>query len=190
MTDIKLKFVGDFFPANLPEHIEQGIAGKFAQHKGLPWTERMKDFFKDADYSFANLESPLLNDSDFASKTIFAGSPDFGKFLNDIGINVVSIANNHILEHGDHGFQSTLNTLQKYKVEVIGISDGDTSNIHITEINGLKIGYIAFNDKHDIQNPNLYANYSPESVLSGLKRLKEKQVLLLIYFFLNIQKVQ
>jgi poly-gamma-glutamate capsule biosynthesis protein CapA/YwtB (metallophosphatase superfamily) len=117
---MKLAFCGDIFPANLHYTIGYGVASRFVLHKGKPWVKHIKKFFQNVDVVFGNLESPLIYNSDHPELTCFAGSEDFAYFLKQIGISIVSIANNHILEHGLPGFNSTKEILQKNGIKYVG----------------------------------------------------------------------
>jgi gamma-polyglutamate biosynthesis protein CapA len=158
----------------MPYHNETGIAGKHFEH-GSEWLiKSLSGFFKDTDCSFANLESPLVKDHGFASENIFAGLSSFAEVIVKSGVNVVSVANNHILEQGEKGFNSTIESLKNNGIEAVGIYTDGTSNFVVKDIKGLKIGFAAFNAIHDIENPDLYANYSVDSVLEIIGSLKSQ----------------
>lgn len=172
METVNLTIAGDLFPANLPDTIGYGIASQFLIHRGSPWSEVLARFFTDSDISFANLESPLIEDKEMASNTCFAGNYEFTSILNKIGINIVSIANNHILEQGTHGFFSTIKHLEKNDIKYIGKNVDDNSNIVIIQIKNTKLAFAGFNAIHNIHNPNLYANYCEKSIIASINKMK------------------
>jgi len=176
MEKVKITLVGDIFPANLFYTIGFGVASEFYKHKGEPWLKQLQSLLKGSDIAFGNLESPLIEDNLFTTINCFAGSYEFAFFLKQIGINIVSIANNHILEQGSEGFQSTIKYLENHQINYIGKQINNTSNIVTVECKNLKIGFVGFNAIQDIQNPDLYANYSEESVLKALKDMNEMDI--------------
>jgi len=176
MGNVKVTLVGDIFPANLHYTIGFGVASEFYKHKGEPWLKQLQSLLNDSDIAFGNLESPLIEDNLFTSINCFAGSYEFAFFLKQIGFNIVSIANNHILEQGSEGFQSTIKHLENHQIKYIGKQINNTSNIVTVECNNLRIGFVGFNAIQDIQNPDLYANYSKESILKLLKDMNEMNI--------------
>ena len=139
MNSVKLTFVGDLFPGNIIESVGIGIGSQFLGHKGNPWQDKIKNFFLDSDFVFANLESPLIKDDNTCNNSTFAGSTKFAKFLSKVGISAVSVANNHILEHGSAGFQSTLDSLKENNIFPIGFEVNGNSNIQKISLNKSKI---------------------------------------------------
>jgi len=88
---------------------------------------------KDADIVFGNLETPLTacrknviwdfskHGWDGRAKPIFLkGSPMAAIGLKNTGFNVVSIANNHILDYGISGLRDTLTVLHKNDITPVG----------------------------------------------------------------------
>ena len=156
MNSVKLTFVGDLFPGNIIESVGIGIGSQFLKHQGRPWKNKIKSFFLDSDFVFANLESPLIKDDNTCNNSTFAGSTKFGKLLSEVGISAVSVANNHILEHGCAGFQSTLDSLEKNNILPIGVQTKNNSTIQKINISNINIGMIGYNDIHDIKNRKKY----------------------------------
>lgn len=182
---IILTAVGDIFPGNLPYHVSNGIASSFFRHQGKPWATSMKACFEGSDIGLANLESPLLGEDDKPHQIEFAGSTEFAAFLSQMGINVVSVANNHILEQGADGFALTLKTLPQNGIQVIGTYTETGSNILKIEKNGLSIALAAFNDIRDIANPNLHGDFSEHNVLESIKAMAGADFKVLVFHWGN-----
>ena len=168
MKDIKLTFAGDLFPGNIIESVGIGIGSQFSNHNGKPWEFQLKEHFSDSDFSFVNLESPLLSDTTKSHNSTFAGSIDFAEFMSNVGITAASIANNHILEHNADGFQSTIKSLEKHNILPVGIYKDGKSDIQKVTLQGIEFGIVGFNNIHDIKNNSQYANYSKQSVLESI----------------------
>lgn len=192
---VKITFLGDIFPANLHYTIGFGVASQFAKHNGAPWIKTIRDYLYDSNIVFGNLESPLIGKFKKPEETSFAGDISFANFLKKIGINILSVANNHILEQGKEGFFSTIKALENQCIKYIGKYENGTSNIEIFKINNMSIGFAAFNAIHDISNPNLYANYSEYSVIKALELMSSLNLdfkIISIHWgneFINIPKI-
>ncbi len=170
-NSVKLSLVGDIFPGNLTYNTSFGIAGQFRKHRGEKWFLDLKKIFANSEIVFGNLEAPLIDDVIFAARNSFVGSYEFGAFLKKVGVNIVSVANNHILEQNENGFKNTINCLRNINVKCVGINNGKISNIEIFCKKNIIIAFAAFNAIHDIKNTQLYADYSEKSVLETLNEM-------------------
>ena len=84
--------------------------------------EKIGQFFKGLDLVFANLEGPIVkNPTQFPAHSLqFAFSPKVTTALNFNGINLVSLANNHILNMGSDGLNQTREFLKDSKINFAG----------------------------------------------------------------------
>ena len=73
MRDVRISFVGDIFPANLPYTIEWGVASTYKQHNGIRWNKYLNSILQSSDFTFGNLESPLIDDENYAYYNCFSG---------------------------------------------------------------------------------------------------------------------
>ena len=85
--------------------------------------EPIKSLIKDSPI-IANLESPLtLSQEKSIVKTnspIFSGKPYIAKQLSKNNFVALSLANNHIFDHGKSGFINTKNILEKSNIKCFG----------------------------------------------------------------------
>ncbi len=167
----KITLVGDIFPSNLVYTRKFGNGSLFLNGIDNNWAERTKDLFADSEIVFGNLEAPLIKDEEYVNNSSFAGSGKFGAVLKSLGFDVVSIANNHILEQGQEGFFNTQSALQDAKVNYVGVFNDGKSNIVVLEKGGLKFGFAGFNAIKDIANPNLHADLTLENVIRTLDEM-------------------
>ncbi len=172
MSKIKLTLVGDIFPANLGYNSGFGIASQYLKHKGNTWEKSINKILHGADIVFGNLESPLIYEQNYCNNNSFAGHSSFTEFLKKHKINIVSIANNHILEQGVEGFLSTCSILEKNGIKYVGKNCNDLSNVEIITIKGYKIGFCAFNNIHDISNPKSYAELNEDNIYKTIENFK------------------
>ncbi len=104
-------------------------AEKLPLHDGGHLFQNVRERLKGADIVFGNLEGPLLDEGapvkctgQEASGTCytFRMPTRYVGHLAEAGFNVVSTANNHILDFGAEGERSTLTTLQSALIQPAG----------------------------------------------------------------------
>jgi len=178
---ITLTFTGDFFPGNLPYRFENGIAEQFNRNKGRPWLIKIKKIFNGSDLVITNLESPLLNPKNYPEKKLFAGSTQFACFLKDLGIEIVSIANNHILEYGFNGFNSTIAALDQYEIKSIGKYEEGSANYITYKKHDTTISIASFNNIRDFDNSTYIADFSENIILNMISKMHASDFIILIF---------
>ena len=113
-----------------------------------------------ADITIANLECPLTNQGTPhpTKSVVFKGSPEDVVALNYAGIDVVTIANNHIIDYGLEGLQQTQSVLGEE--EIIFFGAGANSNEALQPTFYLKSGVnVAFLGSSD--RTGQYNNHQP-----------------------------
>jgi len=181
---IRISLIGDVFPGELAYTENYGIRSQFKRHKGTPWINKIKNLTGDNDLLIGNLESPLVEEKNTIKRT-FYGHPNFASFLKTSGVNLLNVANNHILEQGPDGFRNTLNILNKSELDVVGYIEDKKSKIIYKSIKGLKIAIAGFSnvDLQVIQNDNHFAVLNENNVLTALKEMNDQKADLKILCF-------
>ena len=105
---------------------------------------RLFELLKKADYRVFNLEVPLTDKSmpiEKAGPNLIA-SVNSAVGLKQLGINFLTLANNHILDQGEQGLWSTMEQLDKNKISYAGVgrTHAEAAKSHIVEMEGKKIG--------------------------------------------------
>ena len=102
---------------------------------------KVADKLKDGDIVFINLESPIVyNCPKIETGFIFCASPEMLNGLSLAGVDIVTLANNHIDNFGKVGINDT----KKYLKEV-GIEWTNETNLVIKNINNTKFGFLGLN---------------------------------------------
>ena len=123
---VVLSFVGDIFPANLSYNRYCGVAAlDFDDINRMEYVRMIQSTIPSDNIFVGNLESPILPIDKFSKEQQFAGHPDFVKMLTEAGINIISLANNHILEWRTEGLHTTESALNEQDIEYIGTIDGN-----------------------------------------------------------------
>jgi poly-gamma-glutamate capsule biosynthesis protein CapA/YwtB (metallophosphatase superfamily) len=133
----RIILTGDILPADRPHTPGIGTGSQFSKAAGENWLSFFEDFDREHDLIFGNLEAPLVSKEirNRKNKIDFAGDPGFAGWLNSAGFDVVSVANNHILEFGEEGLEQTINALNGAGVKAVGVHDEDFgSNVVVVEV--------------------------------------------------------
>ena len=107
----------------------------------------IKQYLQAADITIGNLETTLSG-----AKRGYSGYPTFNtpeilaKNLKDAGFNVVSTANNHCMDKGYSGIESTIDFLDKADLAHTGTfkSKKDQETILIKNVKGVNIAFLSF----------------------------------------------
>lgn len=99
-----------------------------------------KQYFENDDFTFANLECALTSSTAVNSKQfVFCADPEYVNILTEGDVEFVTLANNHVLDCGEQGYEETKATLDYAK---IGYAGRDEWAVYETK-SGLKIGVYA-----------------------------------------------
>lgn len=107
----------------------------------------LKDIILNADYRIFNLEIPLTDESNPIKKcgpNLIASTTCISAYQT-MNIDLLTLANNHILDQGKKGLDSSIETLKKAGISYVGVGDSikDASKPKIISCNGKKIGIYA-----------------------------------------------
>jgi len=179
---IKILFIGDISL--------NGGYSDFANLKKNPF-ERIKDTFCDSHYVVGNLEAVSENKEgeNLDKKTRLKVNYDSLYLLNQIKINLLTLANNHVYDQLYEGFNKTVEFLEKNEFEYTGvnITGEDISDIFIKRIYGYKIAFL--NYVHNSTNPkfpkdclinvNIYNNHKIIEQIVNIRESVDYIILLL-----------
>ena len=120
----------------------------YIDSKGVDYMwEDVRELIKSADYSIFNLETSVsLRGKDTKPSGYgFRSEPSTLEGLKNAGIDMVSLANNHVMDYGRDAFSDTITSLNEYGIKHIGAGENlrDASKVIYEEINGVKVGFLA-----------------------------------------------
>lgn len=107
---------------------------------------------------------------------------EFGKTLKDIGIDILNTANNHSLDYGREGIESTIDYLNSLGIATTGTysSEEAANKILIKNIKGINIAFLSYtedfkNYKSQIKNNEYVINLiDKDKMEKDIKNAKEK----------------
>ena len=106
----------------------------------------VEDTVRDADIAMINQETVMAAEFDFSYYPRFNGPVEMGQNLCELGFDVISIANNHMLDKDSAGLVSTIDYLKSLGITLIGgyKSEEEYNALNIVEKNGIKIAFLAY----------------------------------------------
>lgn len=133
--------------------------------------------FRAADLVIANLECPLIESASPITKCgPNLGAPiDCARGLKAMGIDVVSLANNHIMDHGPEGLQATICALEHIGIAHVGAGESIESarRILMREVGGLRIGILALAEHEFCIADDLQPGANPIDVIDFVRNVNE-----------------
>ena len=137
----ELSFVGDCTLASTTYNKKLAISYEnvVGDNYAYPF-EKTVQYFKDDDFTFANLECALTASTASDDKNFcFRADPSYAQILTAGGVEFVTLGNNHVLDYGEQGYADT-----KAALDAVGVSYAGRDEEKIYETNsGLKIGVYA-----------------------------------------------
>lgn len=165
---VKLTFVGDLIL--LRDGVEFGYDATYGTFSYEEVFERVRHFWETDDLTIGVFEGPMAGTSrpwstsdyhDMDRVPLYLNFPDaFGEAVAEAGMDVVTLANNHLLDCGVEGVMRTLELLPKQGMTAVGAyrTPDERNRIEVVEVKGLRLALL----------PYTYgSNYWPESAFFG-----------------------
>ncbi|PLT32115.1 CapA family protein [Bacillus sp. V5-8f] len=178
-TTVTISAAGDFTLGTDESFPYDGSFPQEAANNGLSYfVAKLDNIFKQDDLSTVNLETTLTHATRKAEKTFrFKGDPSYAKILTMGGIESVNLANNHIHDYLEQGYQDTMNHLKEQGIGYFGYE-----NHYVTAIKGVKIGALGYEGWRD--TPEIR-----DTVSNDIKKLRDQGVkIILVHFHWGIEK--
>jgi poly-gamma-glutamate synthesis protein (capsule biosynthesis protein) len=103
--------------------------------------------FGEADLVIANLECPLVEERTPIAKTgpVFGEAPACINGIKAAGIDVLCLSNNHILDHGPKGLESTLAACARAGISTVGAGAtlAAARQVLVRDVRGIRVGVLA-----------------------------------------------
>lgn len=99
-----------------------------------------------ADIVFCNLEGPITSEG--RRLNMFRANPEAVDVLRDGSIDIVSLANNHILDFDNLGLMRTLENLSRAGIKYVGAGAniGEARRDVVLEVKGARIAFLAYTE--------------------------------------------
>ena len=191
--DVNISFVGDISLADnfeiIPYYDSRG-EGIF----GILSTE-VVDRMKKSDIMVANNEFAVTNSNNKINKLYnFKAKPERLNIYKEMGVDLVSTANNHVYDYGEEGLLDTIKYLDDYDIPNVGAGKNidEAKEAYYFIAGGYKFSFIsASRAEKNVVTPNAEENkpgifwcYDPSLLAETIKEEKEKSdfVIVLIHW--------
>lgn len=111
-------------------------------------------FISGADIAFGNLETPIISGKAVeASQMVFRADPKSVTGLLFAGFDMLSLSNNHIMNHGKKGLEETLKNLDRGGISYVGagIGNDEISRSANLTVKGVKFSFLAYTYNNDVR---------------------------------------
>lgn len=135
---VSIAAVGDCFPNSRFYVSGAPISPTFVQ---------TLDVMRQADIRFANFEMPLtVRGAPLEKLAAIRADPEIATDVQELGFDVLSLANNHAVDYGLEGLTDTIAALRRIGVRTVGAgtSLAEATGLVIVDVNGVRVGFVAF----------------------------------------------
>ncbi|MBQ9898448.1 MAG: CapA family protein [Ruminococcus sp.] len=119
-----------------------------------PLYENVRYIVEGADVAVLNQETIISQSNEIRGANggalLFNSPPEVAYAVIDLGFDVFTMANNHLLDYGADALEESINfwngLADQYDITVLGayLSEADANNIRVREVNGVKIAFLAY----------------------------------------------
>ena len=183
-TVITITCTGDFTIGGDNYHHKDIFTPELKKHgNDINFTmANVRDILEEDDLTLVNFEGTFTDtkyvpDRKKENSFLFNISPDYVTVLPDNSIEAVSLENNHVMDHGDEGYEDTKETLRS-----AGVVYSNSEEIGVFEVKGIQIAMLSYlcidrYDKPVGEYSNLY-----EKVAADIAATKEVYPLVIVSF--------
>ncbi len=129
--------------------IGRGVSAFLNQAEPLAIWGDVVDELRKTDLNIVNLEAALTDSEKIVPKVFnFKAEPSKVAVLKEGDIDIVNLANNHVLDYGEEGLLETLHTLDEAKIAHVGAGKDlvEARRPVIVERKGLRIAVLGYSD--------------------------------------------
>ncbi len=202
--EVTLLFAGDilFAESYAPIGRIRARAGGIADS----FSPEALEFMLNADIFMVNNEFPYSNGGSPTpdKQYTFRAKPESADMLYEMGVDIVSLANNHAYDYGESAFLDTLDTLENIKMPYVGGGRNLTEALRPVYFiaNDLKIAYVSATQIERLDTPDTkgatettpgtcrsWKKEELERVLAVIKEAKENSDFVVVYMHWGTENV-
>ena len=192
--DITLLFAGDVYLSN---HVLNAYDRAGGIHGVLD--EKIRAEIEAADVFMVNQEFPFTERGTKAAdkQYTFRLPHDRLHLMNEMGIDIVTLANNHILDFGPEGITDSIAALNEAGIRYVGAGENlnEAKKLEIIEVGGRKIGflgtsrvYMATSWAAGENHPGVFSTYDPALPIEEIKKADELVDYLVVYVHWGVER--
>lgn len=164
-----------------------GIAGVMSQDL-LHLMQNADVFMINNEFPYSNRGTPLEG-----KQFTFRSKPENAGFLTDMGVDVVSLANNHAYDYGQEALLDTFDTLQQLHIPYVGAGQDleEASDAVFFVVNDYKIGILSATQIERLDNPDtkgatettpgVFRCWNVDALLQKIEEVRQECDYLVVY---------
>ncbi|MBO4877366.1 MAG: CapA family protein [Ruminococcus sp.] len=165
------------------------LAGPGENFNFKPMYENVKYLIEAADVAVINQETIISESNEIRGANggalLFNSPPEVADAVIDLGFDVFTMANNHLLDFGPEALEESINfwnrKAQQYDLTVLGayLNEEDANRIRVREVNGVKIAFLAYAEHingfeiPDYSSLRVVMNYEEDVIERQIKEARE-----------------
>ena len=194
VEDITLLFAGDVYLSN---HVLNAYDKAGGIHGVLD--EGIRAEIDAADIFMVNQEFPFTERGTQAAdkQYTFRLPHDRLHLMNEMGIDIVTLANNHILDFGPEGITDSIAALNEAGIKYVGAGENldEAKKLEIIEVGGRKIGFIGTSRVYMAtswaageNHPGVFSTYDPTLPVEEIKKADALVDYLVVYVHWGVER--
>ena len=191
--EVTMVFSGDILLSSyvLNNYENNGINGVIS--------EELLTEMQSADVTMVNEEFPFSTRGTQAAdkQFTFRVDPSYVKIFQEMGIDVVTLANNHALDYGKEALSDTFQTIDGAGIGYVGAGDSKerAAEPYVTELGGKTFGFLAASRvipevgwNIENQQPGLLCTYDSEALCEAIRETKKSCDYVVVYVHWGIER--
>lgn len=164
------------------------------KRKGIThmFSEDSLKIMTEADFTMVNQEFPFSTRGTAMEEKeyTFREDPSLVSVISDMGVDMVSLANNHVLDYGREALEDTLVTLEQAGISYGGVGRNyqEAKALKTFDIKGKKLGVLCASRVIPVSDWNatssssgVFTTYEPNGLLKEIEAAKKQCDLVLVY---------
>lgn len=189
-----LLFAGDIY-------LSQHVLNAYDRAGGIEGVldERLRTEIEAADLFFANQEFPFSDRGTPAAdkQFTFRLPPAWVSLMQEIGVDLVTLANNHALDYGTEALLDTCSVLEEAGIPYIGAGENleAAKRAEFVEWNGKTYGFLAASRVFPVADwaaggthPGMLSAYDPDALCEVIRETKRQCDYLVLYVHWGIER--
>lgn len=198
--DYRICFTGDISVADGARTTNRWTA--HGRDTSSCFDETIMQHMQTADICFADNEFPYTTRGSATpgKDYTYRADPANVQLMLDLGVDIVSIANNHTYDYGPDGVLDTLETLRNAGIEYVGAGKdlAEASETKFIELDGLRVAFLSgtrvewaeLTKGATEDSPGVFRTVDPELLYQRVREARQEADLVIVYIHWGIESVE
>jgi len=157
------------------------ITGDLVINRDCSIDKGLIELFKKSNFNIVNLEAPVTDSNSKILKTgphLKADVASTEEILNELNVNLVTLANNHVLDYDKQGVKDTLEFCEQNNIEAVGAGSNldEASKVFYIDSEEGRIGIINFTENEWANATENTAGANPMDVIDNARQIKHAKL--------------